>query len=361
MIFSNVDTWCVTNASLEKMGTEGKEAIRSGLRELERAGYAAFARERDESGMIQDRCWSFYESPLPKEMRTRSTNSRKSPDRCGKPSDEKPYDGFPAEGFSEEGDSPTKKTIEKKTIEKKTNAEEDMKKKEKDTPLSGNACGAAREPSSSCASTERNPSRVPGSPSVALDFEDEEAEATLSALRQPAQPKSERVQRQLDAVEVSHEKVIHQALYALPLPKKLSDDDLDELNPDGLLKLFDAYWKKESNSVAQALELPAIDEQAMLTAELVQLWDFCHAIYGTRNKGYNYEDIAVVHRVTTHELSIVDTIVCTAVIAHKQSTTDFRGTPRQRKLVESFEWLGKFFKTWRCGNQLPPSSFDKIR
>ncbi len=93
MILSNSDTWEVYHGWLEERGTEGREAIRSGVQELERFGYVTYAEIR-RGGQFISRMWVWHERPVSEDKRTDRTNWKAPQD--GKPSDGLPSDGKPS-------------------------------------------------------------------------------------------------------------------------------------------------------------------------------------------------------------------------------------------------------------------------
>lgn len=62
-LLSNEDDWEVVQASLESEGTEGREAIRSAMNELERFGYVKKERARDGKGRLKEYRWMICEIP----------------------------------------------------------------------------------------------------------------------------------------------------------------------------------------------------------------------------------------------------------------------------------------------------------
>jgi hypothetical protein len=114
MILSNRDGWVVHSSWLRENGREGKEAISSGMHELEAAGYAVFANERDDLGRITA-VWTFYDSPVDEHLRTQRTGRGGVGLPCaGNPADGKPGDGNPASGKPSDGNPATKKEHEQK-------------------------------------------------------------------------------------------------------------------------------------------------------------------------------------------------------------------------------------------------------
>lgn len=101
MILSHREDWTVTKGWIEKQTPlEGREAVRSGLAELERAGYAKFGKERGDDGTFCNQGWTFYDLPLPENERSSATKGiwGQLPPRYGLPSPGLPESGQPAPG-----------------------------------------------------------------------------------------------------------------------------------------------------------------------------------------------------------------------------------------------------------------------
>lgn len=62
LVLSNCDEWVVHQSWLEEQGLEGREAIRSGMKELVAAGYARYEEVR-EGGMFVAGRWTFMDEP----------------------------------------------------------------------------------------------------------------------------------------------------------------------------------------------------------------------------------------------------------------------------------------------------------
>ena len=62
-LLSKPDHWQVRVSDLANHAKDGRDAIRSGLRELREAGYATLERKRDENGAYTDGCYTIYEVP----------------------------------------------------------------------------------------------------------------------------------------------------------------------------------------------------------------------------------------------------------------------------------------------------------
>lgn len=73
MMLSNADGWETNMGWLEAQGTEGRDAIRSAMKELEAAGYAVYATRRD-GGKIVCHEWTWYDAPVPVARRSNRTH-----------------------------------------------------------------------------------------------------------------------------------------------------------------------------------------------------------------------------------------------------------------------------------------------
>lgn len=62
-ILSRPDNWEINLRDLVNRSTEGKDAVRSGVKELEEHGYMVYRKERDEASRIIKHIWLFYETP----------------------------------------------------------------------------------------------------------------------------------------------------------------------------------------------------------------------------------------------------------------------------------------------------------
>jgi len=102
MILSNADTWEAHQTWLVSQGTEGREAIRSGMVELEKAGYAVFCERKDELGRFAQVIWTFYDVPV-------AVQDRSSDSCLNSPCDGNPTDGNPTDGNPTDGNPSTKK------------------------------------------------------------------------------------------------------------------------------------------------------------------------------------------------------------------------------------------------------------
>lgn len=124
MALSNAPEFQVHSASLEGPKLGGREAIRKGMRELEKAGYAVFHEERT-SGKFADQYWTFHDEPVDEKKRTNRTKWKPGnwKPESWKPCPGKPRHGESCDGESCDGKPPAKKTkgekINKKNIKKK--------------------------------------------------------------------------------------------------------------------------------------------------------------------------------------------------------------------------------------------------
>jgi hypothetical protein len=62
-LLSKPDDWEVYVGHLAKQATDGKSAVRSGLKELIKYGYAVFRRDRDDNGSFTNGTYTIYEVP----------------------------------------------------------------------------------------------------------------------------------------------------------------------------------------------------------------------------------------------------------------------------------------------------------
>lgn len=84
MILSNHDDWRFDIHQIEDQTTDGREAIRSSLHELEAEGYAVRSQERDEKSKFSQTVWTFFDVPVSPEKR--SDYSRRKGGRPGRES-----------------------------------------------------------------------------------------------------------------------------------------------------------------------------------------------------------------------------------------------------------------------------------
>lgn len=115
MVLSHDARWEVSMQWLRRQTIEGREAVRSAIRELEQAGYAVFNVEKNEKGRFSKAVWNFYSQPVDIQDRTNITETQSSNSTFGFPDD-----GLPADGSSTDGFPPPQKTIGQKTISQKT-------------------------------------------------------------------------------------------------------------------------------------------------------------------------------------------------------------------------------------------------
>ena len=76
-LMSKPTNWEIRTADLIKKATDGEDAVRAGLNELETAGYIVRKRENDAQGHIQWVC-IVYETPAPEAERTHPKERRKT-------------------------------------------------------------------------------------------------------------------------------------------------------------------------------------------------------------------------------------------------------------------------------------------
>jgi hypothetical protein len=127
MMLSNADGWITNMGWLESQGTEGREAIRSAVQELEAAGYAVFSLQKGDGGVITANTWTWYDLPVPMEQRSNRTrwNEREVSKNSNIPCDGKPLHGenretgLPCDGKPTDGKPATKKNKVKKDNQKK--------------------------------------------------------------------------------------------------------------------------------------------------------------------------------------------------------------------------------------------------
>src|SRR5664279_1320810 len=62
--FSRPDNWTFHENDLINQSTDGRDGLRSGLKELEDAGYLRKDQTRSESGQFSEPDWTFYETPF---------------------------------------------------------------------------------------------------------------------------------------------------------------------------------------------------------------------------------------------------------------------------------------------------------
>ena len=76
MILSNADEWVVHQEWLAEQAPEGRDAIGTAFRELERYGYAVFTQTTDERNRFVGSCWTFHDTPTDERDRTNRTHWR---------------------------------------------------------------------------------------------------------------------------------------------------------------------------------------------------------------------------------------------------------------------------------------------
>lgn len=108
MVLTHQEEWVITKSWITEQVKEGKQAVASTFRELERSGYAVMHEDRSEVGKIVSRTWTFHDSPVPEPERSQATNRTASSAREG----ENPHAGNPACGNSACGQPATKNTME---------------------------------------------------------------------------------------------------------------------------------------------------------------------------------------------------------------------------------------------------------
>lgn len=119
MVLSNSEEWEVTQAWLREQGTEGEQAIQKSVRELEMAGYAVFAEERNEAGKFKCAVWTFHDSPVTESLRTKATAPRHK-----EPPTENPLRHNPVSGLPVGGNPPPKKDYVAEGLSEETSAPE---------------------------------------------------------------------------------------------------------------------------------------------------------------------------------------------------------------------------------------------
>ncbi len=67
--FSRPDDWTFIIEDLINQSTDGRDSVRTGLKELENAGYLTRSRLRDEKGQLSDAEWIFFELPQKEELK----------------------------------------------------------------------------------------------------------------------------------------------------------------------------------------------------------------------------------------------------------------------------------------------------
>lgn len=73
MILTSGDNDEIRREWLEEQCTEGKAAVASAMRELERAGYAVMVQIRDNRNRYIKSVWTFYDEPVEESLRSNVT------------------------------------------------------------------------------------------------------------------------------------------------------------------------------------------------------------------------------------------------------------------------------------------------
>ncbi|WP_415954392.1 hypothetical protein [Streptomyces sp. KLOTTS4A1] len=116
LISTHRDGWRITVSEIARRGREGREAVTSGLRELEQHGYLTRDRERRPDGTLGDAVYAITDMPAHLYDLLGDT----TPASQGTPRPE-PKTGFPAQAEPAQGDPATKNTKLKKTTKQKNN------------------------------------------------------------------------------------------------------------------------------------------------------------------------------------------------------------------------------------------------
>lgn len=107
MLLSNREDWNVYASWIEGQGTEGREAVASGMRELEAAGYLVFLEgERGEGGRFTSGTWLVYDTPVQVSERTNKTQWTKVFENSVEPTPGNPCHGSPTPGKPGHGNPP---------------------------------------------------------------------------------------------------------------------------------------------------------------------------------------------------------------------------------------------------------------
>ncbi|MFD4630317.1 hypothetical protein ACFVYR_21040 [Streptomyces sp. NPDC058284] len=120
LITSHRDGWRVTVAGLARAGTDGRDAVASGLKELEDHGYLVRDRERREDGTLGEAVYAITDLPAHLHDILAGDEAR----HCARPPQSRrphPQPGKPAQEAPAQADRTTKNTKNKKTREKNTN------------------------------------------------------------------------------------------------------------------------------------------------------------------------------------------------------------------------------------------------
>lgn len=117
-MLSHVDGWEATAEWLAGQALEGREAIRSGLSELEAAGYVTYASVRDVRGVIVQHVWNWHDYPVHESEKTNRTHWQGPPQNFKKNEGgqdtasrmmAEPNYGNPNPGLPNPGNPPTQK------------------------------------------------------------------------------------------------------------------------------------------------------------------------------------------------------------------------------------------------------------
>lgn len=122
-LLSRSDEWEVYQAQLQEIGPDGETAVRSGLEELEEAGYLVKRKKRDDEGQFQGWEYVIYENPT----------------ETGKPETGKPETGKPDLGESDFGKSRPTNNGNKPTTDNTNNGKTSDDVVERTRPREGSA------------------------------------------------------------------------------------------------------------------------------------------------------------------------------------------------------------------------------
>ncbi|WP_409239742.1 hypothetical protein [Streptomyces sp. PA5.6] len=120
LIATHRDGWRVTVAALTRVGTDGRDAVASGLKELEEHGYLVRDRERRQDGTLGEAVYAITD--LPAHLHDVLTGPDIQPVGIPQRHRSHPEPGNPALDGPAQDDRPTKNTKGKKTSEKNTNS-----------------------------------------------------------------------------------------------------------------------------------------------------------------------------------------------------------------------------------------------
>lgn len=91
MMLSHSEEWRSSMKSIEEHVSEGRDAIRTAVRELESAGYAVRKTLLNQDNTFAGTLWTWHDTPVPIGERSKPPNDRKP--TTGNPSDGKPATG----------------------------------------------------------------------------------------------------------------------------------------------------------------------------------------------------------------------------------------------------------------------------